>query len=396
MLPAARDAQLDFVRLVAEEPSSLYFEDFLRDGYDAWPATYRERFPGLATWCGVAGLKRTLQKIAGAGGAWSVSLASRSLPLLQHGARRMFRKCHRVLTTDLSWPTYQAAVVAEARRRRREVVPCPLRDSILHGGWTSADVVAFVAAEYARHGCDGLFLPAVDHLGVRMPVARIAEAIKTKARLRFTLVDAAQAFCHVPIDDDLEHADFVVAGSHKWMGAYLPLGMAFARQGDDAWRKYASDQNGPAFPDPLWDFTEQVAAHRRGGATETANVAGLMACSAAVRCHADRSWRNSVAWHGEANRIEHEAPAGAWRPLDYAADLQSRIRLFRNHARGAGRLAADDVRRQWLAAGYVVTGYDGGIARLSPPIATGWRPTSAATAASRRPTPRFVDRDAQT
>lgn len=50
MSPSAQRAQLDFVRLAAEEPSSLYFEQFLRDGCTAWPSSYQSRFPGLATW----------------------------------------------------------------------------------------------------------------------------------------------------------------------------------------------------------------------------------------------------------------------------------------------------------------------------------------------------------
>lgn len=76
MTPAAKDAQLDVVRLSAEEPSSLYFEQFLRDGFSAWPTFYQERFPGLRTWTGVSGLKESIRRLVKAQDDWQVLLAS--------------------------------------------------------------------------------------------------------------------------------------------------------------------------------------------------------------------------------------------------------------------------------------------------------------------------------
>jgi len=86
MTPAAKDAQLDFVRLSAEEPSSLYFEQFLRDGFSAWPAFYQERFPGLRTWTGVSGLKQSIRRLTHAPDDWQVLFANRSLSLIHLGA----------------------------------------------------------------------------------------------------------------------------------------------------------------------------------------------------------------------------------------------------------------------------------------------------------------------
>lgn len=219
MLPAARDAQIDFIRLAGEEPSSLYFEEFLRGGFQAWPQEYRERFPALAAWLGVDGLKYSLRELAGAPDDWRVLLASRSLPLLQLGANCLYRVCRNVLTTDLNWPAYQRAVVAKAIRTDNRVSETAIRDLILYDGWNADDVADHLADEFIRRGCDGLFLPAVDHLGIRLPIRQIVQRINKLAELRFCLIDAAQAFCHVPLDEAFAHADFVVAGSHKWMGA---------------------------------------------------------------------------------------------------------------------------------------------------------------------------------
>ena len=129
-LPAARDAQIDFVRLTAEEPSTLYFEEFLKHGYDAWPDSYQNRFPDLKPWAGVRGLKQSLRQLAGAPDDWNVLLASRSLSLVQLAARSMFQVCRHVLTTDLSWPTYQDAVTRQALASGGHVTTVPLRDAI--------------------------------------------------------------------------------------------------------------------------------------------------------------------------------------------------------------------------------------------------------------------------
>ena len=101
------------------------------------------------------------------------------------------------------------------------------RDEILYRKWTTGDVASFLATAFAEHSCDGLFVPAVDHLGVRLPIREIVTAIQRRGNLNFCFIDAAQAFCQVPIDECFEFADFIVAGSHKWLGAYLPAGVAF-------------------------------------------------------------------------------------------------------------------------------------------------------------------------
>ena len=114
MTPAAKDAQLDFVRLSAEEPSSLYFEQFLRDGFSAWPTFYQERFPGLHTWTGVSGLKHSIRQLVDAPDDWQVLLASRSLSLVNLASSCMFRVCRNLLDTDLSGPTYERAIAGKA------------------------------------------------------------------------------------------------------------------------------------------------------------------------------------------------------------------------------------------------------------------------------------------
>ena len=80
--PGAQQAHLEFVRLAAEEPSSLYFEDFLQHGSTTWPDSYQRRFPALMRWPGINGLKGQLAQVAGCRASSRVLIASRSLQLM--------------------------------------------------------------------------------------------------------------------------------------------------------------------------------------------------------------------------------------------------------------------------------------------------------------------------
>jgi hypothetical protein len=371
MVPPAKDAHIDFVRLAAEEPSSMYFEAFLRDGYEAWPRRYQQRFSGLATWSGVGGLKQSLRRIAGISTDWRVLLASRSLPLLKLGAGCQFRVCRNVLTTDLSWPTYQQAVIDRAHRTRNQVTVVAVRDRVFNDGWTTRDVADHLAVEYERCKCDGLFLPAVDHMGIRTPVEAIVDKIKGSSELRFLLIDGAQAFCHVPLDDCIAHADFIVAGSHKWMGAYLPLGIAFFGQPRSQefidtrlWRY----RQAAADIDPVLQFSEQINRDELDGRSETANLTGLFSCDGACRYHSETMQEAFEADLDVAARVRNvPRPSGSWSELPIASELRSRIRLFRECNCVVRDTTATAIRSKWFDAGCVVSGLDYGFARLAFP-----------------------------
>ena len=63
-----------------------------------------------------------------------------------------------------------------------------------------------------------------------LTVGEIVRSIRRKAELRFVVIDAAQAFAHVPLDDCLSVSDFTIAGCHKWLQGYFPLGLALYGQ----------------------------------------------------------------------------------------------------------------------------------------------------------------------
>ena len=80
---------------------------------------------------------------------------------------------------------------------------------------------------YRHENCDGLLLSAVTCHGVRMPISEIVETISQIRRPGFVVIDAAQAVNHVPLHDTAKHADFLIAGTHKWIRAYHPMGLGF-------------------------------------------------------------------------------------------------------------------------------------------------------------------------
>lgn len=111
--------------LTAEDPSSLYFDKFLRTGVRDCPDV-AERFPAMTDWTGIAGLKSRIAALAGVANA-NVLLSSRSASLMRLAAWLLCRGCRHMLTTDLSWPGYQRILLQEAERTARRVTVVPIR-----------------------------------------------------------------------------------------------------------------------------------------------------------------------------------------------------------------------------------------------------------------------------
>ncbi len=371
MSPAANDAQLDFVRLSSEEPSSLYFEQLLQEGFSAWHSRYATRFPGLRTWPGIEGLKQSIRTLAGGDNDCDVRLASRSLSLVRFAADAMFQVCRNVLSTDLCWSTYGQALATQARRAGKRVTTLKLRDRILYQGWTTTEVVNYVAAAYEQLQCDGLFLPAVDQFGIRLPIRQIVDHIGDGSKIKFCLIDAAQAFCHVPIDDALAVADFVVAGSHKWMGAYLPTGIGmFGTRGTRDWLQCRlRDLLSTGFvDDPLLSFTEQLKTGRLDRHDETVNLTPLFACAGAASDQLSVAGTTPV--HNPKDRWRDSLSIDdQWQPLDLSPAYSTHIRLYESAKPATRLLPVQTIRRNWLNAGYIISAYPGARVRVSVPLA---------------------------
>ena len=375
MSPGAVKALTDFVRLTAEEPSGLYFEQFLQHGMDAWPERQSRRLPGLRCWRGIADLKQSLLKLVGSPPDGQVLLASRSAQLMELAAISQFRVCRRVLTTDLSWPAYDEILRRQASSRRARVELIPLRQSILFDRMSSSEVVDQIANAYVDRSCDGLFLPAVDNLGVQLPIRQIVRAIESRLskEIGFVVIDGAQAIGHVPLDLCHDTCDVLVAGCHKWLRAYLPMGLAFYGRRRS---RFIIDQTLPAtlkyrqIDDPLLKFIRQMETNDSNGYLETTNISPLFSCCGAITDltqSTDRIREASAVRSSNADRILDTLNGTGWNWLRPDDGLRSSVVLLHSERPEVQSASPDSVRAAFRRTGLALSNYDAGMIRLSMP-----------------------------
>ncbi|MEX2185447.1 MAG: aminotransferase class V-fold PLP-dependent enzyme, partial [Pirellulales bacterium] len=228
MSSSAQLAAGDFVRLAGEGALGLYGDLFLASGGDALPEAVRGRYPALAAWRGIAGLKASLRTIVGLDADSPIWFAQRSAVLMRRAARMLVERCERVLVTDTAWPPFLSILKRECRRAGHEIVSVRIRDDILSCRATPDEIVARLGEHYRHQRCDGLFLTAVSNEGIRLPTRRIAEHLSADRPVRFVVVDGAQEFCHAPLNLDGAWCGIYLTGCHKWLGAYQPMSIALA------------------------------------------------------------------------------------------------------------------------------------------------------------------------
>ncbi len=163
MSPRAQAANTAFTSLAGAVGCSVRFEDLLYGGFQAWEPSLRRRYNGLSSWQGLSALKESLRALSGAGLELPVFLASRTAELMRLSARLLFRKCKRVLFSDLEWPAYRAILEDEGTRTRGEVKQIPLREFILNDHASPEEIAALIAAYYDQQGCGGVFLSSVTY-----------------------------------------------------------------------------------------------------------------------------------------------------------------------------------------------------------------------------------------
>jgi selenocysteine lyase/cysteine desulfurase len=383
MTPRAQQALCAFGRLCGKEGGSAGFEDLLRHGSDAW----RARYPGLRDWTGVAGLQRSLLALTNLPPGTSVLLAHRSAQLMRLAARVLFRRCTRVLHTDLEWPGYLATLRAEGRRLQRDLVCAPVRAPVFRDAVPAEDLVAQLAAQYRRRHCDGLFLSAVSTEGMRLPVAGLLEALE-HTRPRLVVIDGAQALGHA----DLEPAgcDFYLAGCHKWLEAGQPLGLGFSprRRSQGLIATVAQEMiDAGELDDPLLLFTRQLERITPGAFSETVSLANLFSSAAAVVTALDAGGTTEFRFAARLDNAEAVARIAldtGWTPIAPSSRLRSGIVLLRADDPRVRAVGPEHVRSAFLDQGVALTTYPDGLIRLSMPPEPRNRPVSSNGTENRR------------
>ena len=292
---------------------------------------------------------------------------------MRFSARLLFGPCRNVLITDLTWPAYRKILVRQARRSGNRLTLVKLRRAIFHGRISAGELIDRLAETFTANRCDGLFLPYVDNLGICLPVPELVAELRSRGELRFTVIDAAQAFCHVPFRCDGDFCDFLITGCHKWLRAYHPMGLGFygnrSSQGyiETSLRRILS---GARLHDPLLAFTEGLESGRLSAFTETVNLAPLFSCRGAVD---DTQRSPSAIMKAFTRRLENGRiltgliERAGWKVLCPSQPFRSGIVLIQPREHHQKNIDPDTPRSAFHRRGVAATTYEGGLVRLSMP-----------------------------
>ena len=373
MSPGAQRAQIDFICLAGEEAGFLYFDEFLRSGFQTWPQTLQSRYPALQSWGGIATLKEDLKQLAGATKESRLLIANRTSQLMRFAARLLFGPCRNVLITDLTWLAYQKILIRQARRSGNRLTLVKLRRGILRQRISAGDLIGHLAQAFTANRCDGLFLPYVDNLGICLPVPQLVAELRTRVELRFTVIDGAQAFCHVPFRCDWDFCDFLITGCHKWLRAYNPMGLGFyGSRGSRGYIEKSRERmlSRGRLDDPLVAFSEGIESGRLSAFSETVNLAPLFSCRGAV----DDTQRSPFAIMETFTRRQENAQivAGSieragWKMLRPPEPFHSGIVLIQPTDPDQRNTDRATLRRALRQRGVAATSYKAGRVRLSMP-----------------------------
>lgn len=370
MSPRARRASVDFARFASEYGCSLYLSDFLQSGFNSWPTDLQNKYPGLEDWGGVVSLKRRLQQLAQADSRSNVMVAARSAALMAFAARLLFGPCRNVLITDLTWKPYDQILRRVHPMRDRQVTKIALRRWLFRQRPSTEEIVEHFATEFRDQDCDGLFLPLVDCFGVHLPVSQIVDRIRAENELRFVVVDGAQAINHVPLGFAADYCDFLLAGCHKWLRSFSPMGVGlFGRPGtvnyiQDSLERWSKSG---VLNDPLFIFANELESERPRRFGESVAVTPMIVANAAVTDALRRPANDdSVAMNREA--IMSIASANnRWAEVSAGEEMSSRIIMLRSRCWQDRQRSADSLRRRFHNAGIAVSTYSRGRVRISVP-----------------------------
>jgi hypothetical protein len=379
MSAGAQDVARDFTRLAGDEGGSPFLERLLCKGATQCNDRTMARYPALAVWEGIGALRQSLRLLTVSNPALPVLLASRAGQLMKLAARLLFQSCCNVLVTDLDWPPYREILEAECRRANRSLAFLPLADAILNGSLTEDEVVEKCLHAFLSNRCDGLYIAAISNLGIRLPARAIVKALEAAAELRFVVIDGAQDFCHGAPNLQDDYCDLYLTGSHKWLQAYHPLGIAF--YGHRRSRSFVQNVLDLAidrgeFDDPLLRFIRKIQANTPDGISETVNLAPLFSCQGAVLDALSQTETPTQLLDtriANVHAAERTAAESGWETRALHDTFRTGIVLLQARRPLRTCPTPESLRAAFYDQGIVLTAYDAGLIRLSMPD-TPWQP----------------------
>lgn len=361
--------QTDHLRFSAEQGSSHALRDLLAGGGQSCPEQWQQDFPFLAKWHGIPAFKKCLRKIVGADESCSVMLANRPHALMLLAAHLLVRSSTCILTTDLAWPPFQKTLSQVAEKSRRRIVYVRLRH-LIQGGGDAEAVTQTIAKAYQSFDATALFLPAITHDGIQLPLGQIAKRIRKERELRFFAVDGAQHLAHGVMTFSEMDCDFYLAGTHKWLRSLYPLGVAIYRhRGTSELVETTRDElrSLGVLTDPLVFFASQLEGQKCDEVTETINLSGLLSAYGAALDAKPAKERRSLFSDQLANAaaVSVRAKDHGWRRQRHSDDVCTGIQMLRPPSSWTSD--SSKLQRHFEQRGIVATTYQNGAVRLSFP-----------------------------
>lgn len=367
--PTARLALEAFLDFAGSAPTMPELFPWLR-GERVHPDSRQLIGEPLADWQGLRALEQALAERMGAREQAPVYLASRSMTLIRLGIRQLVKRCRRCLTLDTCWPAYLRELQQAAARLDDSIFVKCFRRSVYDMTMSEEEVCDQIAMIYVGEGCDGLFLPSVDFWGTRIPVKKIVDAIHAYAgEVRFVMLDAAQGLAHVPLEDDCSVADFIVAGSHKWLGSYLTLGMAVAPKPSSACiieEAVSQALRRCQLDDGLLSFLQQLNG-RPIVVSETVNLCPLFATFGALAGSSAPTTESLGGQIRNADLVCAMAESAGWYAIRPTEELRTGILLLQLPCQRNGPTATE-LQTFFADRSISLTAYSGGLIRLALPV----------------------------
>jgi hypothetical protein len=227
---------------------------------------------------------------------------------------------------------------------------------------------------YEATGCEGLFLSSLTYQGLRLPVREIARALAASPRPSFVVVDGAQGFCHAPAELGSGYCDLFLAGTHKWLRAYHPMGVGFCGRPESAdfiKRTCEGMMAEEGIDDALLHFTSRRERGVRERFTETVSLAPLFSCAAALAENLGSGpcpRKRFAELVYRARELQELSEGSAWAPLVPHPSLRSGILLLHSGDPAVQAESPESLRRHFQAQNLSLTAYENGIVRLSAPM----------------------------
>lgn len=361
-------------KLARREGLSLNSSRLLLEGSDSALPEIRG-YEGLSDWKGLDELKRALLSAAGRTNPSRVLLTGSSSALFAVARRFLANSCRRVLTTDLDWPFYRRLLRQHEDRvgsDRFQVVELQLRQAVLAESLSENELVDMVVRQFGDEECDGLLLSGVTYEGLRIPVRSIAIEIARFRQATTIVVDGAQEFGHVPIELQYGYADLYLACSHKWLGAYHPLGIGYVgrsratRKVDHAVKELFEEGD---YSDPLLTLTRGLEVHDLDLCGPSAETASLFAARAALSERAASAEEVEKLLRVRSKNLdlltEGMSALGNWRLTRHGRNSGIMLAHARRHELKS--IPPEALRAEFQRKGIALTCYPSGRVRLSAP-----------------------------